>query len=167
MSHIRHNPAMGPLTSLEVSLKHQTGKLLKQANRLSSEFLLWVQARLAQKQLKQLHSEKQHKSLGIALTAYRYPQTTLQWFSSIPILILSAIFMPLCIIHSIYAPARSSTEHVFRYSLPWKMKMATAKVRCKGVGKEEGGRGEGGAETPDFKFMLLWYKQLPQKDIHS
>ena len=39
-----------------------------------------------------INAKKQHKSLGIALTTHRYPRTrTIQWFSSTPMVMLSAI----------------------------------------------------------------------------
>ena len=57
--------------------------------------------------------------------------TILQWFWSTLMLILSTIrhFVRTTLFIAYTLPAGSSTEYVFRYSLPWKIKMATANVR--------------------------------------
>ena len=90
MSHIRHYRVLSwparPLTSLESIVKYQTSKLLKRANRLSSDFFLssflhhdsttMAEGFTTIQTLKQ----KQHKSLGITPTTYCYhgTQTILQ-----------------------------------------------------------------------------------------
>ena len=98
------------------SLKYQTVKSLNRGNCLTFDFLLshlnhcnsfscyW--ARLAD--VKERKKDK-HKSLSTELTTYDLSTgTTLQWFSSTPMSILSAIrhFVRIKIIHSMYAPGR-------------------------------------------------------------
>ena len=69
------------------------------------------------------NAKKQHKSWGIALTTYRYRRAwpIFWWFSSTPVLVLYTILLVIILFLTCTPLARSSTEHVFRYSLPWKM----------------------------------------------
>ena len=65
------------------SLKYQTGKSLKWANRLSSDFLLLSSVSVTVRQASMIaaeaittkNREKYHKSPGIALTTYRSQRT--------------------------------------------------------------------------------------------
>jgi len=110
-----------------VPLKYQTSKSPKRANHLSSDFFLSSVQTVSQAStmtaevITMIQTQKnQHKSLSIALTTYRdlSTRTILQWFSSTPMLILSAIrhFVRTTLFIACTPPAESSTEHVFAYS---------------------------------------------------
>ena len=138
MGHIRHYRvlpwATGPLTLLESVTKvpdrqvAETGKSsifwllsvflsasLSHASMITVEAITTIQTR-----------KKQHKSLSTVLTVYRShsTRTILQWFSSTPMLTLSAIHHFVRTLFIACAPPPpppppigSSTEHVLTYSL--------------------------------------------------
>ena len=105
----------GPLTLLESIAKvpdRQVAKTGKLSIFWLSSFFFFASARLALR----FKREKWHKSLGTALTTYRElsTRTILQWFSSTPMLILSAVrhFVRITLFIACMTPAGSSTKHV-------------------------------------------------------
>ena len=82
MSHTRHYRvvpwATGQLTLLESIAKVQTGKSLKRANHLSSDFFLSFShhdSTVTDEALNNSNKKEQHKSLGIVPSTYRYRRT--------------------------------------------------------------------------------------------
>ena len=84
MSHIRHYRVVpwetGPLTLLESIAKVQTGKSLKWANRLSSDYFLSFSHHNSTISAEAIYfnnsnTKEQHKSLGIEPSTYHYPRT--------------------------------------------------------------------------------------------
>ena len=138
MSHIRHYRvlpwATGPLTLLESIAKVPDWQVTKMDKwsifRLSDYLPTRRQQNNCYSYYNDSNVKEQHKSLGIALTTYCYrrTQTILQWFSSTPMLMLSAIrhFTRISLFIAGMPPG-SSTEHVF--TVKDELRMATAKVR--------------------------------------
>ena len=136
--------ATGPLISLENIAEVTDWQIPKATKSSTSDFLLisflssfsLSQASAIMAEAITNAKKKQCKSLGIALTTYCYHRTwtTLQWFSSTPMLMLSAIcrFVGITLFIASMTPPESSS------SLPWKVKTTTARVRWYNAKHREG-----------------------------